>query len=125
MKRVVLDPGGFLAWFAPEGRPLRAEYEAGGLEAHVPQGFGLDVLARVVREHGTSHDLARLADEMERLGFREHAVSPVDAARHLERGRSASQAAYAALAAHLDLPLITDDPALLGSVPGARRPGDA
>ena len=126
MKRVVLDPGGFLAWFAVDGRPLRAEYEAGALEVHVPRSFGLDALERIARERSSgAEDLARLADDIERLGFREHDVSPVDAAPHLQRGRTASQAAYVALSVRLDLPLITDDARLLGSVPGTRRPADA
>jgi predicted nucleic acid-binding protein len=126
VKRIVLDPGGFLAWFTPEGRGLRGDYEAGGLEVHVPTGFALDVLERVARQPAAGRDhLGQLADELERLGFREHDVSPVDAARPLERGRNARQAAYVALSTALDLVLVTDDPALLGAVGGARRPAEA
>lgn len=126
MKRVVLDPGAFLAWFAAEGRALRGEYEAGALEVHVPTGFALDVLERVGRRDPAAGErLAQLADELERLAFRQHDVSPVDAAPHLEGGRNARQAAYAALSTALDLALVTDDPALIGAVAGARRPADA
>lgn len=126
MKRVVLDPGGLLAWFGDEGRALRAHYEAGGLEVHVPRGFALDVLERAAAEQLTTPDhLAQLADELERLGFAQHEVSAVDAAEHLEPGRGARQAAYVALAERLDLPLVTADSALLRSLPRARRPADA
>lgn len=108
MRRYVLGPGRFVAWFDPgaDVEGLRAEYEAGRSEIHVPRRFEIDVLTAVAATDADAGRLERLALELERVGFITHDAPPTAAARCLARGVSADRAPYAALAEHLELPLL-------------------
>lgn len=108
MRRYVLAPARFLAWFDPDAdlEGLRAEYEAGRSEIHVPRRFEIDVLAALAASAADAGRLERLAVELERVGFVTHDAPPAAAARCLARGVSADRAPYVGLAEHLDLPLL-------------------
>jgi predicted nucleic acid-binding protein len=114
MRRVVLDPSAFLDWFEPPGRALRDEFEAGQLQPYVPTVFSLHVLHAAARRHGLDASrLARLADELGRLRFERRDPPSPELAAWLTRGLDADEAPYAALAASLDVPLVTTDADLL------------
>jgi hypothetical protein len=108
---MVLDAPIVASWFQPDGagRALRAEYEAGALEILGPRHLPQDVLAALALHADADGDLlGRIGLEIERLGLPAH------------------RAAYAALAAELDLPLVSDDEELRGVAgPRARSSGDA
>lgn len=112
MRRVVVDAGVILSWFGADSshRSLRAEYEAGGVVIVAPRTIVADALAMLARRDGwTAERLARAGDELERLGL-ELADPPLEElARWMARGLDRSQAATAALAASLGLPLATGD----------------
>ena len=116
MRRSVLDPSALLTWFdggdAPG--PTRLEYEQGLLGVVAPHELATHVLGALTTSGDWHADqLARIAAELNRLGF-EFRDPPVDEiARWLARGLSTDQAPYAALASSLDLPLITADPEVL------------
>jgi hypothetical protein len=108
VRRYVLDPARFLAWFEPgaDTEGLRAEYEAGRSEIRVPRRFEVDVLTAVAAFDADAGRLERLALELERIGFIAHDAPPTAVARCLARGVSADRAPYVALAEHLELPLL-------------------
>lgn len=116
MRRVVLHISAFLEWFDPKapGRALRGEYESGVLSIVAPPIFGLQVLESVARQSGWDPDrLQQLAVELDRVGFEIRDAPSAEFAAWLARGLSGPNAAYAALASALELPLITNDPELL------------
>jgi predicted nucleic acid-binding protein len=116
MKRVVLEATAFLAWFSPSNpsRTLRAEYEAGLLHVHAPMMFPLHVLEVAAGGEGLSRDrLARLAGEVDRLGFVLQDPPAAELATWLTRGLTGVHAQYVALATYLDIPLVTTDGDLL------------
>jgi hypothetical protein len=111
MRRIVIDPGAFLTWFAPNGpgRVMRAEYEAGTLAVRVPSVFALGVLA-LASSRGLDVDrLERLAGELARIGFETQDPPASALARWLARGLDATRAPYPALAADADLRLASND----------------
>ena len=116
MRRIVLDPSALLTWFDRGGDagPTRLEYEQGLLGVVAPRELATHVLgALTTRGDWQADQLARIATELNRLGF-EFRDPPVDEiARWLARGLTTDQAPYAALASSLDLPLITADPEVL------------
>ena len=114
MRRVVVDAGVLLGWFEAESahRPLRAEYEAGTLTVIGPRGLIPDILW-ILANHGLPPDrLARVANELERIGLQLQDAAVAHLATWLAQGLSPARAAYPALAASLEVPLVTDDPEL-------------
>ncbi|HEX7171346.1 MAG TPA: PIN domain-containing protein [Candidatus Limnocylindria bacterium] len=112
MRRIVADAGVVLGWFEPDGehRALRAEYEAGALTVIAPESLVSDAMARLVRRGGWTDDrLAAVAGELSRLGFQLQTPPLQDLAHWMAKGLSPSGAACAALAARLEVPLVTDD----------------
>lgn len=112
MRRVVADAGVILGWFGPEGehRVLREEYEAGALTVIGPDTLVADAMAELARRGGWTDDrLAAVAGELSRLGFQLQAPPLQDLAHWMAMGLSPSSAACAALAARLEVPLVTDD----------------
>lgn len=115
MRRVVIDAPTLLSWFdaGGEGRELRMEYEAGTLVVVAPRTIVADALALLARRpHWSVERLHRAALELGRLGFELRDPPSSELARYLAAGLPADRAAYAALAAGLDLRLATSDPAL-------------
>ena len=116
MRRVILDSTALLTWFDRTDSPsrLRSEYEDGLLGVVAPRELTTQLLGLLAATRAMPADvLARIAAEIDRLGF-ETREPPVDEiAAWLERGLTAAHAPYAALASTLDLPLVTADPDLL------------
>ena len=114
MRRLVVDAGVLLGWFEAEGphRALRAEYEAGTLAVIGPRGLIADALGTLA-ERGTPPDrLTRIGAELQRIGLQLQDPPMEALATWLGKGLSAGRAAYPALAASLEIPLVTDDPEL-------------
>lgn len=113
MKRVVLDAGVVAGWFDPDSphRTWRTEYEAGGLAVVGPRHLVPDVLAAVA-DRVAPDRMARVGAELGRLGFQLQDPPLAAHAAWIARGLPADRAAYAALAAELEIPLVTDDPEL-------------
>ena len=112
MRRLALDADGIAAWFDPDPdrRELRAEYEAGTLTVVGPSRLPGDVLARIAeRWHPDPARLARIGTELDRLRFELHEPSTGELAPWIARGLSTGQAAVAAVAASLDVRLVTKD----------------
>ncbi|HEX2883349.1 MAG TPA: hypothetical protein VHQ42_02130 [Candidatus Limnocylindria bacterium] len=115
MRRLVLDAGAVLAWFDADGAAseTRTEYESGALRVLGPRHLLADVLDRVARTGNWSADeLARIGSELERLGFELTDPPGGLLAVWLARGLDARRAAYAALAEHLEVRLVTEDESL-------------
>jgi predicted nucleic acid-binding protein len=121
VRRVVADAGAVLTWFEPDGqhRALREEYEAGGLTVIGPDTLVADAMAALARRGGWTDDrLASVGGELSRLGFQLQAPPLQDLAHWMAKGLSPSSAACAALAARLEVPLISDDADLQRAAPG-------
>ena len=114
MRRVVLDAGALLGWFDADGphRSLRAAYEAGTLTVIGPRTIVAEALGALAEQGVTPDVLALVGAELQRIGL--HVQDPpVDGlAMWLGKGLAPHRAAYAALAASLEVPLVTDDPDL-------------
>lgn len=112
MRRIVIDPAALLAWFGDDGphRSLRAEYEGGGLTVLAPRHLVPDVLGELAAHDKPAPDrLARIAGELQRLGIQLQDPPVAELARWLADGLEPRRAAYAALAASLDVPLAAGD----------------
>ena len=112
MRRIVIDPPALLAWFGGDGphRSLRAEYEGGALTVLAPRHLVADVLGELTSREAPAPDrLARIAGELQRLGFQLQDPPVEELAGWLARGLEPRMAAYAALAASLDVPLAAAD----------------
>jgi predicted nucleic acid-binding protein len=121
VRRVVADAGVILAWFVPNGehRGLRAEYEAGALTVIGPDTLVSDAMAELAQRGGwTDERLAGVAGELSRLGLQLQTPPLQDLAHWMAKGLNASSAACAALAARLEVPLVTDDPDLRRAAAG-------
>ncbi len=114
MRRVVVDADVLLGWFdaASPHRSLRAEYEAGALTVIGPRGLIGEVLGRLTERGVTPEQLARMAAELQRIGLQLQDPPMPELATWLARGLAPHRAAYPALAASLEVPLVTDDPEL-------------
>lgn len=114
MRRVVLDAGVILEWFeaASPHRSLRAEYEAGTLAVIGPRGLIAEVLGMLTERGVPPERLARIADELQRIGLQLQDPPMPELATWLARGLAPHRAAYPALAASLEVPLVSDDPEL-------------
>lgn len=114
MRRVVLDAGALLGWFdsASPHRSLRTEYEAGVLAVIGPRGVVAEALGTLA-ERGVAPDaLARIGTELQRIGLQLQDPPIESLAAWLAKGLAPGRAAYPALAASLEVPLVTDDPEL-------------
>ena len=112
MRRIVIDDGTLLSWFdtAAAGRSMRAEYEAGQLTVVAPRTIVADAIGRLAQRPGwTGERLERAAAELQRLRLELQDPPVAELARYVARGLPADRAAYAALAAELDLRLVTAD----------------
>ena len=121
MRRVVVDAGVVLGWFDPDGqhRALRSEYETGALTVIGPDTLVADAMAELARRGGwTDERLAAVAVELGRLGLQLQAPPLQDLAHWLAKGLSPSSAACAALAARLEVPLVTGEPDLRRAASG-------
>ena len=123
MRRVVADAGAIAAWF-PDGQgALRGDYEAGTLTIVGPRSLPHDLVAELAARAGTDADLlARLATEVDRLGFDLRDLPSSALAGWIARGLDTRRASYAALAEELDLTLVTDDEALRRAAGPRARP---
>jgi predicted nucleic acid-binding protein len=113
VRRAVLDAGVVIGWFDRDGphRSLRAEYESGELTVVAPRHLVADVLA-IASDRIPPDRLPSVGAELDRVRFQlQDPPLPVHAV-WIAKGLPADRAAYAALAAHLEVPLVTDDPEL-------------
>lgn len=127
MRRVVVDASVVLAWFTSArgpARSLRAEYEQGLLTLVAPRALPLEILEATARSTDwPASRLAKLAAELDRLGLELRDPPTSELASWLARGLGGADAAYAALASGLDIPLVTMDEELLRRAsPVAQRP---
>ena len=113
MRRAVLDAGVVVGWFDRDGphRSLRGEYESGALTVVAPRHLVADVLA-IVADRIPPDRLPSVGAELDRVRFQLQDPPLSVHAVWIAKGLPADRAAYAALAAHLDVPLVTDDPEL-------------
>ena len=112
MRRIVIDPAALLSWFGGDGphRSLRAEYEGGTLTVLAPRHLVADVLGELTARDAPAPDrLARIAGELQRLGIQLQDPPVAELAAWLAQGLDPRRAAYAALAASLDVPLAAAD----------------
>lgn len=111
MRRVVVDDGVLLAWFDSTSphRSLRAEYEAGTVAVIGPRGLIADVLGALTRRGIPTERLARIAADLQLIGLQLQDPPMPELAVWLGRGLAPHRAAYPALAASLEVPLVTDD----------------
>jgi len=125
MRRVVVDSGLILAWFtgaAGPARVLRAEYERGDVTLVAPRMLVPEILEAVARATDwRAKRLTALADELDRLGLELRDPPSSELAGQLARGIGAGDAAYAALASSLGIPLETQDEELLKSASTVAR----
>lgn len=114
MRRVVVDAGTLLGWFDSEGphRAIRAEYEAGTLAVIGPRGILGEVLGTLTERGVPPERLARIGGELQRIGLQLQDAPMPELATWLGKGLAPHRAAYPALAASLEVPLVTDDPEL-------------
>lgn len=112
MRRVVLDPSAFLAWFDGDPDRMRAEYEAGSLEVLVPPIFDTHVLEVAAAAVSDPARLGRLAAQLDHVGFVRRDPSVGLVAGRIADGWPVLAAQYAALAEELDAPLVAGDPDL-------------
>ena len=127
MRRVVVDASVVLAWFTSARGPvrsLRAEYEQGLLTLVAPRALPLEILEATARSTDwPASRLAKLAAELDRLGLEVRDPPTAELASWLARGLGGADAAYAALASGLDIPLFTLDEELLRMAsPVAQQP---
>jgi predicted nucleic acid-binding protein len=117
MRRVVADSAIVLGWFTAAtgpARSLRAEYEHGTLTIVAPRSLPIEIMEATAEGTGWPADrLAALAAEVERLGLELRDPPGSELAAWIARGLSGADAAYAALASALGIPLVTTDPELL------------
>jgi predicted nucleic acid-binding protein len=131
LRQCVLDVSVLGRWIfqprEPAAAALRAEFEAGQLIVAVPALIFLELLNVAGRQLGWAADrLSDLVDRLERLRFDVLDPELVGVATWVSRGLTAYDANYVALAEQLQLPLITDDHAVLRlaariAVPIAKR----
>lgn len=115
MKRLVADASVILSWFDPAGRhgALRDEYESGMATILGPRNLVPDMLGLLAdRAEWSAGELARIATELDRIGLELHDPPHEELAKWVLKGLPPDRAAYPALAASLDLRLVTDDPEL-------------
>ena len=114
MRRAVVDAGVLLGWFdaASPHRSLRTQYEAGTLAVIGPRGLVADVLGMLTERGVPPERLRLIATELQRIGLQLQDPPISELATWLASGLKSHRAAYPALAASLEVPLVTDDPEL-------------
>ena len=114
MRRVVVDADVLLGWFdaGSAHRSLRAEYEAGTLAVIGPRGLIAEVLGALTARGVDPERLARIGGELQRIGLQLQDPPMTELATWLGKGLAPHRAAYPALAASLEVPLVTGDPEL-------------
>lgn len=114
MRRLVVDATALLGWFdaASPHRTLRSEYEAGGLTVIGPRTLVADALGALAEQGVPPEALVQIGAELQRIGLQHHDPPMEELARWLSEGLAPGRAAYPALAASLEVPLVTDDPQL-------------
>jgi hypothetical protein len=114
VKRVVVDAGILLAWFQAGSphRALRADYEAGKLAVIGPRALIADALGTLAERGMPPDRLARIGAELQRIGLQLQDPPMEALAMWLGKGLPPGRAAYPALAASLEIPLVSDDPEL-------------
>lgn len=120
MRRVVVDAGVLLGWFdaGSPHRSLRAEYEAGTLAVVAPRGIIAEALGILASRGVSSESLGRIGPELQRIGLQLQDPPMAALAEWLAKGLAPALAAYPALAASLEVPLVTDDAELRRVAPG-------
>jgi hypothetical protein len=120
---VVVDAGILLGWFDATSphRSLRAEYEAGTLAVIAPHGVVAESLGMLAEQGVPQESLARIGTELQRIGLQLQDPPMEALATWLAKGLPAGRAAYPALAASLEIPLVTDDPELRHATSGIPR----
>ncbi|HET7686236.1 MAG TPA: hypothetical protein VFM19_07535, partial [Candidatus Limnocylindria bacterium] len=93
-------------------RSLRTEYEAGPLAVVGPRGLVADVLGTLAGRGVPEETLPRIGAELQRIGLQLQDPSMEALATWLAKGLAPGRAPYPALAASLEVPLVTDDPDL-------------
>jgi hypothetical protein len=112
VRRVVLHPSAFVAWFGANPPALRREFETGRLEIVVPPSFVVDALGALAEAGWSAAQLEKGGSELDRIGFRQMDPPIAELASWLGRGLPLSAAAYAALASWFDVPIAIGDQAL-------------
>jgi predicted nucleic acid-binding protein len=123
MRRVVVDAGVLIGWFdaGSPHRSLRAEYEAGTLAVIGPRGLIADVLGALSQRDIQAEQVARVGAELQHIGLQLQDPPMEALAAWLAKGLAPGRAAYPALAASLEVPLLTDDPELRRATAGILR----
>lgn len=123
MRRVVVDAGVLLGWFdaGSPHRSLRAEYEAGMVAVIGPRGLVAEALGTLAERGVPPAALALIGAELQRIGLQLQDPPMESLAVWLANGLAAHRAAYPALAASLEIPLVTDDPELQRVATGIPR----
>lgn len=125
MRWIVLDTTVLLSWFTADGagRSLRREYEAGVLGIVVPPSLTTDFIGALAADRERSTEaLVQAAAEVDRLAFEVRRPAVEDTVRWIARGLSPQDAPYAALASHLELPLMTANDDVLRRAATVARP---
>ena len=120
---MVVDANVLLGWFdaASPHRSLRADYEAGTLTVIGPTGLVADALGILAERGVAPARLTQVGAELQRIGLHLQDPPMEALATWLAKGLPPGRAAYPALAASLEVPLVTDDPELQRSAAGIPR----
>lgn len=129
MTAAVLDASVVLKWFSREERhrdaalAVRGQYESGDLTVLVPPLLWLELLNVAGRRWGwDGPGLDRMAATLPALGFEEVEPEPTAIAAWIERGLTAYDSAYTAVAEETGAELVTDDERIVAVAPGVSRP---
>jgi predicted nucleic acid-binding protein len=126
---VVLDASVVIKWWRADGeghvdeaRGLRAEFEAGDLAVVAPRLLFIEILNAFGRRwRWAEPELVALAEALGSLGIEVEDPDLASVAVWTARGLTAYDASYVALAESRGLDLVTDDAAILTTVPNLAR----
>jgi predicted nucleic acid-binding protein len=130
VREVVLDASVVLKWFRDDGesnvaaaRSLRAAFAAGELLVRAPSLLMIEIVNAAGRRGGRQEaELVELAASLDALGFELVEPDLTRVARWTERGLTAYDAAYVAVAEAEAIELVTDDDLILTAAPGLATP---
>ena len=125
MRQVVVDASVVVKWFKPEAETdssaaavLRQEFESGELVLAAPSFLALELLNALGRRwRWPGDDLRSVAIAFGDLGLDLHEPELTTVAEWIERGLTAYDAAYVALAEQLGTALVTADERILATAP--------